>query len=174
MMKDAFEAKHVTKDDFTKFVKIFKSSMGESDISDMYYFLGKKLSPLQSQDKHDTFSKSSAKDKGRRVSQPPLTPLSDKDLRDWRLDLALMDLDFLQWFSKEESLNGVLNMKVIKGKNADLKLKLEAWKRRNEERKRLRRRTFEQGKKLRAVFEKSCSEINIEKEKVKECVVHYN
>ena len=85
-----------------------------------------------------------------------------------------MDLDFNTWFQKEESLNGVLNMKVIKQKNADLRQKLEAWKKRAEERKRLKRRTFEHGKKLREIFSKLSHDFNIEKEKVIECILNYN
>lgn len=65
-------------------------------------------------------------------------------------------------------------MKVIKQKNADLKLKLEAWKKRLEERKRLKRRTFEHGKKLREIFSKLSHDFNIEKEKVIECIINYN
>ena len=40
--------------------------------------------------------------------------MTDNELRDWRLDLASMDIDFHNWYSKEESLSGVLNVKVIK------------------------------------------------------------
>lgn len=65
-------------------------------------------------------------------------------------------------------------MKVIKLKNADLKLKLETWKKREEERKKLKKRTYEHGKRLREAFEKYSSDFNIEKEKVFECIVYYN
>lgn len=68
----------------------------------------------------------------------------------------------------------MLNVKVIKQKNADLRLKLEAWKKREEERKRIKRRSFEHGRKLRDVFDKFSKDFNIEKEKVVECILHYN
>lgn len=51
---------------------------------------------------------------------------------------------------------------------------MEAWKKRGEERKRVKRRAFEQGKKLRAAFEKTQDDFNIEKEKVIACVIDYN
>lgn len=65
-------------------------------------------------------------------------------------------------------------MKLIKQKNTDLRLKLDAWKKRLDERKRLARRTFEHGKKIRGVFEKYQDDFNIEKDKVIECVINYN
>jgi hypothetical protein len=68
----------------------------------------------------------------------------------------------------------VLNVKVIKQKNTDLRLKLEAWKKREEERKRIKRRSFEHGRKLREVFDKFSKDFNIEKDKVVECILHYN
>jgi len=169
--KGLHETRSVLKEDFIKFIKLFKQTLTEGDISDMYFYLGKKLSPLQHQDKSDSLTRSFGKDKKK---SPGLTGLSDQELRDWKLDLAMMDIDFFQWFQKEESLSGVLNIKVIKAKNADLRMKLEVWKKREEERRRVKRRAFEHGKKLREVFEKSSNDINIEKEKVKDCIVHYN
>ena len=57
-------------------------------------------------------------------------------------------------------------MKVIKQKNADFRLKIDSWKKRESEIKRLKQRTFEHGKKLREVFKKFSNDFNIEKEKV--------
>lgn len=65
-------------------------------------------------------------------------------------------------------------MKLIKQRNVELRQKLETWKKRAEERKRLQRRAFEHGKKLRAAFEKTQDDFNIEKEKVIACVIDYN
>jgi len=65
-------------------------------------------------------------------------------------------------------------MKVIKAKNGELKMKLEAWKRREDERRRVKRRFYDHGKKLREVFEKFSKDFNIEKEKVIECIIDYN
>lgn len=65
-------------------------------------------------------------------------------------------------------------MKLIKQKNTDLKVKLEVWKKRAEERKRQLKRVFEHGKKIRNAFEKYQDDFNIEKEKVITCVIDYN
>lgn len=53
-------------------------------------------------------------------------------------------------------------------------MKLESWKKRDEERRRYKKRTFEHGKKLREIFEKFSHDFNIEKEKVLECIIDYN
>lgn len=65
-------------------------------------------------------------------------------------------------------------MKLIKQKNTDLKVKLDVWKKRVDERKRQLKRVFEHGKKIRAAFEKYQDDFNIEKEKVITCVIDYN
>lgn len=71
------------------------------------------------------------------------------DLRDLKLDLAVVDNGFDKWYKEEENLSGALNMKLIKQKNLEFRMKLDAWKKRGEERKRHIKRTFDHGKKLR-------------------------
>ena len=56
------------------------------------------------------------------------------------MDLTTIDAMFDKWYREEEALSTVLNMKVIKQKNIDLRQKIEAWKRRLDERKRLQKR----------------------------------
>ena len=90
------------------------------------------------------------------------------------MDLGILDNLFDKWYKEEESLSGVLNIKLIKQKNADLRLKLEVWKKRQEERKRNDRRVFEHGKKIREAFAKYQEDFNIEKEKVIQCMIDYN
>jgi hypothetical protein len=43
------------------------------------------------------------------------------ELRDLRLDLTTIDAMFDKWYREEEALSTVLNMKVIKQKNIDLR-----------------------------------------------------
>ena len=86
----------------------------------------------------------------------------------------MVDSFFDKWYKEEESLNGVLNMKVIKQRNTDFRLKLDSWKKREVERKRLKTRNFEHGKKMREVSEKFSHDFNIEKEKVLECIIEFN
>jgi len=48
MNKGLFDTRTVVKDDFIRFFKIFKKDLiPDSDISDVYFYIGKKLSPLQ-------------------------------------------------------------------------------------------------------------------------------
>lgn len=51
-------------------------------------------------------------------------------------------------------MSGVLNPALTKKKNVEFRQKLEAWKRRKPERKRIQTRLFEQGKKIREEFTK--------------------
>ena len=62
---------------------------------------------------------------------------AELELRDLRLDLAIVDAVFDKWYKEEENLSGALNMKLIKQRNAELKQKLEAWRKRADERKRV-------------------------------------
>jgi hypothetical protein len=50
-------------------------------------------------------------------------------------------------------MSGVLNPKVTKENNKCFLLKCQAWTRRAKERKLIKKRTFDQGKKIRADFE---------------------
>ena len=58
-------------------------------------------------------------------------------MRDFRLDLSIVDSHFEKWFKEDESLSGVMNMKVIKQKNTEFRQKMDAWKKRAEERRRI-------------------------------------
>jgi hypothetical protein len=59
-----------------------------------------------------------------------------------KLDLAILDKKYDEWLREDESLSGFLNMKFIKQKNTEFRQKLEAWKKRGDERKRIKRKTF--------------------------------
>ena len=50
------------------------------------------------------------------------------------LDVSLLDKNFRQFYSKSEVLTGVLNPKISKQKNQEIKMKLDAWKKRENER----------------------------------------
>jgi hypothetical protein len=95
------------------------------------------------------------------------------ELRDLRLDLRTVDSMLEKWYREEETLSGVLNMKLIKQRNQELRSKIEAWKKRADERKRHQRRAAEQARKLKAQFAKMQDDFNIEKERVIACVIDY-
>jgi hypothetical protein len=52
------------------------------------------------------------------AAKPQAKPSADAtpqvDLKDLKLDLAIVDNIFEKWFKEEESLSGVLNMKLVK------------------------------------------------------------
>ena len=51
-----------------------------------------------------------------------------------KLETAPIDLQFDKWYLEEQTLSGVLSLKVTKAKNLELKLKLEAWLKREKQR----------------------------------------
>jgi hypothetical protein len=70
------------------------------------------------------------------------------------LDLVIVQQQYDKFASEDDSLSGVLNVKLTKLKNADFRLKLESWKNRKGERKNVKKKKFEHGKSLRADMEK--------------------
>lgn len=54
---------------------------------------------------------------------------------DIRLDVGLLDSAYIKWAKEDDSLSGVMNSKLTKVKNADMRLKLDSWKSRASERK---------------------------------------
>jgi len=69
--------------------------------------------------------------------------MSDSQEKFARVELVQVDMAFDKWIREEETLSGVLNPKLTKSKNTDLKMKFEAWKRRAAERERIKKRTFD-------------------------------
>lgn len=47
-------------------------------------------------------------------------------------ELKLLDEMFAKWYKEDDSLSGVLNVKLTKAKNVDLRLKMDAWKARQQ------------------------------------------
>ena len=63
---------------------------------------------------------------------------------------------------------------MTRQKNIDYKKTIEAWRKREKERIRHKKRHFERGKQLRAVFAKYEEYFDLEKEKVVWCCLNYN
>ena len=74
---------------------------------------------------------------------------------------------------EEQTLSGVLNLKVTKAKNADFRLKIDAWKKRHKERDRMKKRTFEHGGAIRAAFEKFSSNFDLGRERIQDAQCEY-
>jgi hypothetical protein len=63
--------------------------------------------------------------------------------------LPNLDILFDKWYLEELTLSGVLNVKVTKMKNLDFRLKMDAWRKRDKERDRMKKRVFEHGGQIR-------------------------
>jgi predicted CopG family antitoxin len=100
--------------------------------------------------------------------------LTTQELNDIRLDLSIVDNIYDKWAQEDDSLSGVLNTKLTKQKNADFRLKLDAWKNRETERKKLKKTWFEHGKGLRKCYEESKRLFNMDKNLLLECIDKYN
>lgn len=87
----------------------------------------------------------------KKSTQTSMTESQEKLIR---IELALIDSQFDKWIREEETLSGVLNIKLTKTKNTDLKMKFEAWVKRSAERVRIMKRTFDQDKAIRDAFSK--------------------
>jgi hypothetical protein len=85
-----------------------------------------------------------------------MTPygISVAELSVMRLDFSGLDAQYHKWAEEDDSLSGVLNAKITKHKNQELREKIKAWKARKNERKVVKKRTFDHGKLLREFFSK--------------------
>ena len=56
--------------------------------------------------------------------------MSAQEVGDLRLDLTILDAQFKKWHDEDDALSEVMNQKLTKAKNVDLRLKMAAWKNR--------------------------------------------
>ena len=54
--------------------------------------------------------------------------MSKQELDDIKVDVGVLDSAYEKWAKEDDSLSGVMNSKLTKIKNADMILKLDAWK----------------------------------------------
>ena len=78
---------------------------------------------------------------------------SDKDSElakiDQLMDLVDFNLPFDQFYKAQSSMGDILNPKAVKAKSNEIRMKLDVWKKRDGERKRLKKRTLERSKQIR-------------------------
>lgn len=79
--------------------------------------------------------------------------LSQHELNELKFDLTALDERYSKWAQEDDSLSGVLNVKLTKQKNQEFRDKLKAWRARKQERKIQKKRRFEQMVQLREAFE---------------------
>jgi hypothetical protein len=114
----------ISRNDFVLFMQSCVPKAIEADLLEIFNFYGKKNS----------------------------TFMPELDAAPSRLDLAVLDTHFDKWLIENEALSGVMNRDLTKRKNQEFRQRLEAWKRRANERKRYKKRIFDQGKKIREEF----------------------
>lgn len=116
----------ISRNDFILFMQTLAPRASEADLTEMFNFYGKK-------NQNSSF-------------------MPELDAAPTRLDLGVLDTHFDKWLIENEALSGVLNRDLTKRKNQEFRQRLEAWKRRANERKRYKKRIFDQGKKIREEF----------------------
>ena len=101
--------------------------------------------------------------------------LSQTELNDARLDFTqTLDGSYVKWAEDDSVLSGVMNVKITKQSNFDLRLKLDTWKKKISERKVNKKRNFDHGKALREFLSKYIDNFNHEKEKVRDCITRFH
>ena len=71
-------------------------------------------------------------------------------------------------------MSGVLNAKVTKENNKNFFSKCQAWAKRAKERKLIKKRTFEQGKKILSEFDSMLVEFSQDREVIQNCLTDYH
>jgi hypothetical protein len=66
--------------------------------------------------------------------------------------LTSLDEEYVKFKSNDDSISDLVNPKITKLRNTDLRLKLDAWKNMAVIRKNMKKRSYEHGKALRAAF----------------------
>ena len=92
---------------------------------------------------------------------------------DIRVDVGVLDTAYDKWAKEDDSLSGVMNSKLTKVKNADMRLKLEAWKSRAGERKKQKKFTQDHGKEVRKIFDQCQSLFSVDKDLLVACLEEY-
>lgn len=92
----------------------------ESEIGDMFLLFCKKLEVPGAKPADNNGKRGASPSSDPKLKEQLLTK-SELELRDLRLDLAVIDTIFDKWYKEEENLSGALNMKLIKQKNMELR-----------------------------------------------------
>ncbi len=93
----------------------------------------------------------------------------EEELKNFRLELGTIDMVYDKWSKEEDSLSSFMNLKAIKTKNVDFRLKLTTWKKKVDERKRQKRRNKDYSKRVIEALDKFSEDFNMEKQLVANC-----
>ena len=131
----------VGKNNFVAFVKFFCKDLSETQCSDMFMNLTKRLQGMllgtkPAEEFGDSLSPNRPGNKDLQSIAPKLQyGLTQAEIDDMILDFTILDQIYEKWAQEDDSLSGVLNVKITKSKNADFRLKMDSWKNRKNERK---------------------------------------
>ena len=90
------------------------------------------------------------------------------------MELKHVDAQFSKYFKSSQVLSGALNPKVCRSKNHELRLKMEAWTKRQGERDRQRERLFQKSKEIRQKFDDYLGYFEITPEIIQEYRLKYD
>lgn len=106
--------------DFALFIRLFLPSITDTEVNELAQSYSKKDRSLTSVGDLSLEEQSS-------TTANPKVPLAE------------LDIQFDKWYKEDQVLSGVLNNRVTKQKNLDLKAKINSWKQRDHERKRTKK-----------------------------------
>lgn len=122
-MANSFTEKQETfmlQKDFGPFVRLFFPSIPDTEVNELAQSYSKK-------DRSTSFSADLSLEELSSTTTNPKVPLAE------------VDIQFDKWYKEDQVLSGVLNSRVTKQKNLDLKAKIIFWKQRDAERKRTKK-----------------------------------
>lgn len=102
----------LTKPEFSSFAKVYLPKMTDFEASELFNFLNAKKKDIS-----DVISTNSA-------NNTSAFQISD------RLDLNILETHFEKYYREEDSLQAYMNLKIIKQRFVDFKLKMDVWKQR--------------------------------------------
>mmetsp|Transcript_13206 Transcript_13206/g.20584 ORF Transcript_13206/g.20584 Transcript_13206/m.20584 type:complete len:571 (+) Transcript_13206:73-1785(+) len=191
MRQDGGSSGRVNKNQFMNFLRFFMKDLNDVQAADIFMSLTRRLqhlllqcSPSHSRTMNeDSLLSPNASDNtdlreslggsihGLKIST---YGLSSSEMMDLKLDFSILDTQYAKWADEDESLSGVLNLKLTKLRNAEFRTKIDSWKNREKERKATKKRNFDHGKLLREVMEKSLENFNLDRDKVQDCILKFN
>ena len=90
-----------------------------------------------------------------------------------KVDMEYLNSCYENWLKQDENLSGFLNMKTLKLKNVEYKAKIEYWKKTEENRRRIAKRTKDKEIAIIERLQKYLGDYNIDKDKAEQCVADF-
>ena len=89
--------------------------------------------------------------------------------------MTILDEEYVKFKSQDDNVADLINPKITKLRNTDLRLKLDAWKNMSAVRKNMKKRQNEHGTQIRQAFDNALSlYVGSDITKINKCLVDYN